>query len=250
MVQIIVFVPSPDNLAWVESMARELETSEAKIDVVHHFGTPEVLGQLDRYDVIVARGITYRKLCDLYPDKHITHLNFDGGDILEALLECRDRYHPTKIGICLNREGLQDVLPGLENACGASIRLYDVVDEASAFASVEEALSDGMEALVSAGTVSNICQKRGIPCTYISTRSETLRRVMLEAVKAAKSINTERTKTNIIRMILEGSEDAVMAVDEAGRILEANGRARQLYQMDAKPDWRKCRVDAIHGELT
>lgn len=250
MVQIIVFVPSPDNLAWVESMAREMETSEAKIDVVHHFGTPEVLGQLDRYDVIVARGITYRKLCDLYPEKHITHLNFDGGDILEALLECRDRYHPAKIGICLNREGLQDVLPGLESACGASIRLYDVVDEDSAFAAVEEALSDGMEALVSAGTVSNICQKRGIPCTYISTRSETLRRVMLEAVKAAKSINTERTKTNIIRMILEGSEDAVMAVDEAGRILEANGRARQLYQMDAKPEWRKCRVDAIHGELT
>lgn len=133
MVQIIVFVPSPDNLQWVESMARELETSEARIDVVHHFGTPEVLRQLEGYDVIVARGITYRKLCDLYPGKHITHLDFDGADILEALLHCRDRFHPSKIGLCLNREGLQDVLPGLEAACGASIRLYDVVDEASAF---------------------------------------------------------------------------------------------------------------------
>ena len=250
MVQIIVFVPSPDNLQWAESMARELESSETKIDVVHHFGTPEILKRLDQYDVIVARGITYRKLCDLYPDKHITHLNFDGADILEALLRCRAQFHPSKIGLCLNREGLQDVLPGLERACDASIRLYDVVDEASAFAAVEAALADGMEALVSAGTVSNICQERGVPCTYISTRTETLRRVTLEAVKAARSINTERTKSNIIRMILEGSEDAVMAVDESGCILEANGRARQLYQLDAKPDWRKCRVNAIHPELT
>lgn len=249
MVHIIVFVPSPDNLSWVESMAAQMRSPDISIDVEHHFGTPEFLGQLEHYDVIVARGITYRKLCNLYPDKHITHLDFDGTDILEALLRCRDRFHPSVIGLCLRRDGLRDILPGLEELCRAKIRLYDVVDEKSAFAVVEKSREDGVGALVSAGTVSNICREQGVPCTYIHTREETLRWAMQEAVKTARSINVERTKSNIIRMILEGSEDAVLAVDASGRILEANGRAYQLYQLAFISNWKGRRVDEIHPAL-
>ena len=250
MVHIIVFVPSPDHLPWMEAMARQVQSSHVSIDAVHRFGTPEVLNQLDRYDVIVARGITYRKLCDLYPDKHITHLDFDGTDILDALVRCREEFHPARIGLCMKRQGLRDILPELEELCGASIRLYDVVDENSAFQAVEDALADGAQALVSGGTVSNICRERGIPCTYIETRTETLQWAVREALRAAQSINVERTKSNIIRMILEGSEDAVMAVDESGRVLEANGRAYQLYQLAFVANWKGRRVDEINPALT
>ena len=44
---------------------------------------------------------------------------------------------------------------------------------------------------------------------------------MQEVLNTARTINTERTKTNIIRMILDSSDDAVMAVDETGCVLEA-----------------------------
>ena len=68
MVRIIVFVPSPDMLKPVQQQAAEWENDEISINVVHRFGTPEILYQLDNYDVIVARGITYNKICNIYPD--------------------------------------------------------------------------------------------------------------------------------------------------------------------------------------
>ena len=73
---------------------------------------------------------------------------------------------------------------------------------------------------------------------------------MEEVLNAARTINTERTKTNIIRMILDSNDDAVLAVDEAGRILEANGRAYQLYQLAFLPNWQGSPVREVNPQLT
>lgn len=250
MVNVIVFVPSPDQLEYVEGLVQKLQTDEVHMDVVHHFGTPRISRPLDRYDVILARGLTYYMLCAQYPNKNIMELGFDSTDILEALLTCRDSFHPKKIGICLKRDELKPLLPGLGELCHAELRLYDVVDEQSAYEAVDACQRDGMDAVVSGGTVSNICAGRGFPCTYVHIRPSTLERDMQELVNTARIINTERTKTNLIRTILDGSDDAVMAVDEAGRVLEANGQAYQLYQLAFHPKWKGCPVREINPELT
>ena len=250
MVSVIVFVPSSDQLRYVEGLVHDMQTDEVHIDVVHRFGNPEILNHLGSYDVILARGITYRMVCAQYPDKHVTHLAFDGIDILEALLQCRESFHPKKIGICLKRDELKPILPGLCELTHADISLYEVVDERSAYDAVDACQRDGVDAIVSGGTVSDICRKRGIPCTYINIRPATLERAMKEVLNTARTINTERTKTNIIRMILDSNDDAVLAVDEAGRILEANGRAYQLYQLAFLPNWQGSPVREINPQLT
>ena len=250
MVNVIVFVPSPDQLRYVEGLVHDMQTDEVHIDVVHRFGNPEILDHLDSYDVVLARGITYRMVCAQYPDKHVTHLAFDGIDILEALLKCRESFHPKKIGICLKRDELKPILPGLCELTHADISLYEVVDERSAYDAVDACQRDKVDAVVSGGTVSDICRKRGIPCTYIDIRPATLERAMKEVLNAARTINTERTKTNIIRMILDSNDDAVLAVDEAGRILEANGRAYQLYQLAFLQNWQGSPVREVNPQLT
>ena len=176
MVNVIVFVPSPDQLRYVEGLVHDMQTDEVHIDVVHRFGNPEILDHLDSYDVVLARGITYRMVCAQYPDKHVTHLAFDGIDILEALLQCRESFHPKKIGICLKRDELKPILPGLCELTHADISLYEVVDERSAYDAVDACQRDKVDAVVSGGTVSDICRKRGIPCTYIDIRPATLER--------------------------------------------------------------------------
>ncbi len=40
MVNVIVFVPSPDQLEYVEGLIQKMQTDEVRIDMVHHFGTP------------------------------------------------------------------------------------------------------------------------------------------------------------------------------------------------------------------
>ncbi|MCI8970482.1 MAG: sigma 54-interacting transcriptional regulator [Oscillibacter sp.] len=250
MVNVIVFAPSPDQLGYIGDLLRKMQTDEVRIDAIHHFGSPEILNHLNHYDVIIARGITYRMLCGLYPGKHITHLGFDGTDILSALLECREAFHPEKIGLCIHHEGLEAVLPGLSELCRAELKIYDIVDEESAYEAVEACRRDGMGAIVSGGTVSNICREQDFPCTYIHIRPATLERAIQEALNAARLINTERTKTNIIRMILDNSDDAVMAVDETGHILEANDQAYQLYGLAFIPGWRGGSVQRLDAGLT
>lgn len=250
MVNVMVFAPSPDLMEPMRKLAQEYGSDEVNIDVIHRFGTPEILWQLDRYDVIVARGITYNKIRDLYPQKHITQLVFDGLDVLEALRRCRETYHPAHLGLCLDRDQLQDLVPAMEEVCGAKIRIYDVQDEEAAIRTAETCQADGMDALVSGGTVYNFCRERGVPCTYVHLRMETLRRTLSEAMKAAHSINTERTKSNIIRMILDNSEDAVMAVDESGRVLEANNQAYRLYHLAFLKEWKGQSVEKINDALT
>lgn len=217
---------------------------------MHRFSTPEILYQLDNYDVIVARGITYGKICKLYPEKHITRLVFDGMDIVEALFQCRNTYHPSHIGLCLGRDRLQDLLPELEDLSGAQVSLYDVQDEESAKEAVDACLRDGADAVVNGGTVSNLCRKRGIPWTYIHMRMETIRQAVLEAVKVAHSMNLERTKSHIIRTILNSNEDAVLALDEAGKLLEANDQAYRLYGLAFLPEWRGTPIRDIRPKLT
>ena len=250
MVNVMVFAPSPDLMEPMQKLAQEYAGDEVNIDVIHRFGTPEILWQLDRYDVIVARGITYNKIRDLYPHKHITQLVFDGLDVLEALRRCRESYHPARLGLCLDRNHLQDLVPAMEEVCGAKIRIYDVQDEETAIRTAETCQADGMDALVSGGTVYNFCRERGVPCTYVHLRMETLRRTLAEAMKAAHSINTERTKSNIIRMILDNSEDAVMAVDESGRVLEANNQAYRLYHLAFLEEWKGQSVEKTNDALT
>ena len=217
---------------------------------MHRFSTPEILYQRDNYDVFVARGITYGKICKLYPEKHITRLVFDGMDIVEALFQCRNTYHPRHIGLCLGRDRLQDLLPELEDLSGAQVSLYDVQDEESAKEAVDACLENGADAIVSGGTVSNLCKERNIPCTYIHMRMETIRQAVLEAIMVAHRMNLERTKSHIIRTILNSNEDAVLALDEAGKLLEANDQAYRLYGLAFLPEWRGTPIRDIRPELT
>lgn len=249
MVYVAVFVPSPESLYLVTQQARRFQSSQIHVDVLHRFGT-QPLDDLDKYDMIVARGITYRQICARYPQKHIIHLDFDGADIVEALLRCREQFSPRHIALCLERRGLEDLLPDLEALCEAEIRLYDVVDGESAVEAVDAALADGMDALVCAGTVGHICTDRGHPCVYIRTRREVLEGALEKAVDAARNIHIKYAISNVTRMILDDIEDAVLAVDESGRLLAANRRARQLYQLPRRGRVPVQSVSEIHPKLT
>lgn len=250
MVNVVVFSPSPEQLDFIGGLLQKMQSDEVRIEAIHHFGNPELLKHLDHYDVIVARGITYHMLRELYPAKHITQLTYDGADVLEALLQCQEDFQPRKIGLCLHHEGLPALLPRLGRLLDTELVLHDVLDERSAYEALEACRREEADAVVAGGTVSNICRERGIPCTYVRIRPGTLERAMQEALNAARVINTERTKTNIIRMILDNSEEAILALDETGRVLEANSRAYQLFRLAFLPEWQGRPVGEINPGLT
>ena len=175
---------SPDLMEPMRKLAQEYGSDEVNIDVIHRFGTPEILWQLDRYDVIVARGITYNKsvTCIL---KSISRSWY-----LTAWMCWR---HCAAAGRLIIRPSGALPGPGPASGSGAGhgrgLRRKDPhlrrTGRGDCHSDCGDCQADGMDALVSGGTVYNFCQERGVPCTYVHLRMETLRRTLSEAMKAA-----------------------------------------------------------------
>ncbi|MFQ7856297.1 MAG: hypothetical protein ACLRIS_15365 [Flavonifractor plautii] len=153
--------PSPESLYLVTQQARRFQSSQIHVDVLHRFGT-QPLDDLDKYDMIVARASPTARSVPAIP-KNISSIWTSTARILWRPCYAAGSSSPRHIALCLERRGLEDLLPDLEALCEAEIRLYDVVDGESAVEAVDAALADGMDALVCAGTVGHICTDRGTP---------------------------------------------------------------------------------------
>ena len=90
-------------------------------------GTPDDLAKYGDADVLVARGMTYEVLKNLFPDKHVIEVHVSSFDIFDALVECR-KQNAGKIALCLHNRKFKS-MEELEELCGASITIYDTPNE-------------------------------------------------------------------------------------------------------------------------
>lgn len=230
MVKIRVFIPHLDLKEIFDDVVEKLPRYDnVRIETTYVFGTPDLLSRNVDADILVARGMTYDVLKDLFPTKHVVQIQLNSFDVFDALLKCRAQ-GVKKIALCLHTiEGYS--IPELEELCSASIRLYSVPDENAAELAVQQGVQEGVEMFVAAGTVCGICDRLGLPRIHIHTKHEAVETAMQEALSAAKTINLERTRSEIINTMLNHSEDVILAVDGHGNVLEINNRAYREFQL-------------------
>lgn len=230
MVKIRVFIPHLELKEIFENVVAELPCYDnVQIETTYIFGTPDVLSQNWDADILVARGMTHDVLRDMFPDKHVVQIQLSSFDIFDALVQCR-KLQAKKIALCLHNVEIHN-LDSLQELCGASIRMYDVADEQSAEAAVCEAASEGADTFVGAGTMCGICDRRGLRRVHIHTKHDAVVAAMQEALNAAKTINLERTRSEIINIMLNHNEDGIIAIDDKGRILAINNQAYRVFQL-------------------
>ncbi len=230
MVKIRVFIPHLELKEIFENVVDELPSYDnVQIETTYIFGTPDVLSQNWDADILVARGMTHDVLRDMFPDKHVVQIQLSSFDIFDALVQCR-KLQAKKIALCLHNVEIHN-LDSLQELCGASIRMYDVADEQSAEAAVCEAASEGADTFVGAGTMCGICDRRGLRRVHIHTKHDAVVAAMQEALNAAKTINLERTRSEIINIMLNHNEDGIIAIDDKGRILAINNQAYRVFQL-------------------
>ncbi len=230
MVKIRVFIPHLELKEIFENIVDELPSYDnVQIETTYIFGTPDVLSQNWDADILVARGMTHDVLRDMFPDKHVVQIQLSSFDIFDALVQCR-KLQAKKIALCLHNVEIHN-LDSLQELCGASIRMYDVADEQSAEAAVCEAASEGADTFVGAGTMCGICDRRGLRRVHIHTKHDAVVAAMQEALNAAKTINLERTRSEIINIMLNHNEDGIIAIDDKGRILAINNQAYRVFQL-------------------
>lgn len=230
MVKIRVFIPHLELKEIFEKVVEELRSYDnVQIETTYIFGTPDVLSQNWDADILVARGMTHDVLRDMFPDKHIVQIQLNSFDIFDALVQCR-KLKAKKIALCLHNAEFRN-LDSLQELCGASIRMYDIWDEKSAEEAILEAAAEGADTFVGAGTMCGICDRRGLRRVHIHTKHDAVVAAMQEALNAAKTINLERTRSEIINIMLNHNEDGIIAIDDKGRILAINNQAYRVFQL-------------------
>ncbi len=230
MVKIRVFIPHLELKTIFDDVVKKLPQYETiKIEQQYVFGTPDDLAKYGDADVLVARGMTYEVLKNLFPDKHVIEVHVSSFDVFDALVQCR-KQNARKIALCLYKQKFKS-LKELEELCGALIMIYDAPNEASTEAAVRQAMEDGADIFVGAGTMCGICDRLGLKRVHIHTNYEAVEVAMKEALNAARTIRQERAKSDIIQAMLDHSEEGVIAISSDGRILAINNQAYRIFQL-------------------
>ncbi len=230
MVKIRVFIPHLELKEIFDDVVKKLPQYETiKIEQQYVFGTPDDLAKYGDADVLVARGMTYEVLKNLFPDKHVIEVHVSSFDVFDALVQCR-KQNARKIALCLYKQKFKS-LKELEELCGAPIMIYDAPNEASTEAAVRQAMEDGADIFVGAGTMCGICDRLGLKRVHIHTNYEAVEVAMKEALNAARTIRQERAKSDIIQAMLDHSEEGVIAISSDGRILAINNQAYRIFQL-------------------
>ena len=230
MVKIRVFIPHLELKASFENIVERLQIYDnVKIETTYVFGTPEILSQNMDADILVARGMTYDVLHELFPTKHTVKIKFSSFDILDALVKCR-ALRSRRIALFLHHIDIS-YLKDVEDLCGAHIKLYDITDESTTEKAIKEAVEDGADTFVGAGTLCGLCDKMGLRRVHIHTKPEVIEAAILEALSTAKTINQERNRASLVNTMLNNSEDGIIAVDEHRCIQAINNQAYRTLQL-------------------
>lgn len=230
MVKIRVFIPHLELKGIFEDVVKKLpQYDDVQIETTYVFGTPEVLAQNWDAEILVARGMTHDVLKELFPEKHVIRIQLSSFDIFDALVQCRHE-HAKKIALCIHNIEI-NCLKDLEQACGASITIYDVQNEMTTEEAVSKALADGADIFVGAGTMCGICDRMGLKRIHIHTKHDAVEIAMLEALNTARTINLERAHADIIRIMLNHSEEGVLAINGQGKIVNINNQAYRVFQL-------------------
>ncbi|MGL5437620.1 MAG: sigma 54-interacting transcriptional regulator [Lachnospiraceae bacterium] len=231
MVKILIYVPRRNMLDEYQEIVKQMEQqADIQIELIHIFGTPESLAEDYNAEILIARGMTYEQLKVFFPKKHLIELQMTSFDILNALISCKERFHPKRVALCLHNIELYD-LNQLEELCEFQIDVYDVWDEISAKKAIAVAEKNGTEVYVGAGTVCGICDSQGLNRIHIMTKRESIESALKEAVDTARTINRERANYHVLSTIINGNEDAIITIDNKGQIQLINNQAYQTFSL-------------------
>lgn len=247
MVKILMFIPHLNMRDSFENAIKEIQyKDDITVELIHVFGTPQSLEENSDADIMVARGMTYDRLHKIFPNKHAIEIQLTSFDILDALIQCKEEYHPKRIALCLHNFEIKS-LENLEKLCASKIDIYDVYDEESAHLAIKE--SKATDVFVGAGTVCGLCDRYGIPRIHIQTKDSAIEQALLEAIKTANTINQERANSNMFRTIINHNEDAIISINEYGIIQAINNQAYRTFQLSTLEDRQYTSIDNVCKNL-
>ena len=176
---------------------------------------------VDAYDVVIARGLTAKRVRTVLPQMPFVDLTISGYDVIRTLVECRRDFSAKRIAIC----GSYDRIYETANLCrllDCEITFYPVENFSQLEKTVDEAIAAGCDALIGGYSAVGIAGKRGIPCRLIRTGEDAIMQAISVAAETVEQIQHERVVAELYKTVIYTSKDGVLYVDTEGTIKVRN----------------------------
>lgn len=247
MVRIAIVIPyaSMANLAWdvfqehTEQMRLQaLDTTEYSLDILVASTTQELLPQWPDCDAMIARGATYLDLCRRSLSIPVIELIINGTDIVNTLLQLRQKYGPVPAAIL----GTQNMILGVEKLArqlGVDVTPYCFQENSllEIRRCVEQAARDGKRVIIGGGTGCRLAEEIGLTSMLITSGREAFWNAISEAKQQAKISQVEREKALSFQTMLDNAYEGLVVIDRNQQISFLNTAAIQILQLSRREQY-------------
>lgn len=253
MIKIALVVP---DINFIEN-AKEIFFNHNEIDG-HYQGEPyfleEVVTTMDdvrnlkiEADVIISRGLFAQILKHSRKDVPVVEISLLISDIIQALIDCRQNYNPSKIGIMATLS----VLLGTENfseLLGIPCQVYTLEPDGNDFELVKQAAEDGCNVIIGGPNPCHYAQMLHIDYVPLRTSRESLWQAISTAKNAARISRNEQEKSGRLEAILDASKEGILSVDQKGYVKTINKSALDILHLPLESLARQYIKDTILSE--
>ena len=230
MIRVLVIIPYKELEEGFLKAIDACECDGVEFTLAHFYGTnPGDIDPASKYDIVVARGMTYYAMRMRYPSLHIIALDTSANGLMEALDRVLSEYgRDVRVG-CIVPEATiadEDVIRRLS---GFEVSIREARNEKAMSAIADELIADGYDVLVGGGYLRAFCEMRGIRFSGIGLEDSAILRAVKEAIAAARIMESERLRAGFYRTIMEELPFSILAVDRNMVVLSSNAAADSFF---------------------
>lgn len=228
MIRLLFIVPYPELREKVEHVIShhpEKKRLNADIQVMTVEDTPDI--PADEYDAIIARGYTAQKTVAKYKQVPTIGLSISGYDMVRAISECCEKYHPKKVAVL----GFGGQMYEVKNICRffkIDVEVHAPVRHEDLAAKLDQAIAAGCDALIGGYSANILARQKDFPAVVIRTGEDTVLQAVDEAIHTVDQIRHQRIISQMYKTIIYSSKDGLLYVDAAGVIQVRNRVIRQM----------------------
>lgn len=235
MIKIAIVIPYMELLDVYTACAKRLAKGrdiEFKINNIK--GTRNNFIKECDADIVVARGITSMALRKELLQAHFIDIEVSGYDIFNAIIECKKKFQCDKIGLILTENVLCDIESLKQISDEKFLTIFKVRDESDILDAFEEGRKQNISAFIGGTTAKKMCDELEIQCVSIKVGVEAIENSVRLAVDTADSIDKERSKTIIMKNVLNNAQNGIIALTKKGKIEEINSVAKEIFDISEK----------------
>lgn len=238
MIEILVVVPYREVEEAYKHAIERINVKEVNFTTILNIhGTDDrTLKALSSYDIVVVRGMTSRAVSKLYPGINKIDISMTSSDVLDSILEVREKYGKCRIGLILSDNSICSI-ESMMALSGFQIEAEFAEDENELESKVHSLISRGCDVLVGGLTLKELCQKIDFPFVQIKTGSWAIEKSIRDAIVAAQILDKERTRASLLDSIIDNTSASLFAVNAFGTVIASNHIAESFFgsSMVGKP---------------